>query len=342
MSEQRINQQWRLARRPQGQIRDEDLTWHQEPVGELADGQVLVRTVYLSIDPTNRIWMSDMDQYMEPVQLGDVMRGGGVGVVEESKHSDFAAGDLVSGLTGWQRYAVVGADELTKLPKDAPVPLEAFITVLNHIGATAYFGLFDIGEPKAGETVVVSAAAGAVGSLVGQLAKNHGCRVVGTAGSDEKCKWLTEELGFDGAINYKTEDVGQALDKHCPDGIDVYFDNVGGAVLDAVLPRLNLRARVPTCGLISSYNATEPVPGPYNYSSILMKRARVEGFIIFDYAPRFPEAMAKLVQWMATGKLKYRAHIVDGLAQAPQGLRDMFAGANIGKVAVKVSDEPAR
>ncbi|WP_428265115.1 NADP-dependent oxidoreductase [Haliangium sp.] len=341
MSEQRINQSWRLARRPVGPLREGDLSWHEEPVGELADGQVLTRVVYLSIDPTNRIWMSDMPQYMEPVQIGDVMRGMAVGVVEESKNPLFQAGDLVNGVLGWQRYAVSDGSDLTKLPP-VPVPFESFMTVLNHIGATAYFGLLEIGKPKAGETVVVSAAAGAVGSLVGQIAKIQGCRVVGIAGSEDKCRWITDELGFDAAIDYKREDVPTALDQHCPDGIDVYFDNVGGAILDAVLPRLNLFARVPLCGLISVYNATEPVPGPYNYGSILMKRARVEGFIVLDYIPRLDEAFEKLGAWMAAGKLRYRLDLFEGLERAPAAIEHMFAGGNIGKLAVKVSDEPQR
>lgn len=338
----RMNAQWRLAARPQGEIKDSDFSWHEEAVPALEDGQVLVRSVYLSIDPTNRIWMSDMKQYMAPVGLGEVMRGKIHGVVEESRHPDFAAGDIVFGLGGWQRYAVMAASDLFKLPGHAPFPLTAFAAVLNDIGATAYFGLLDIGKPQVGETVVVSAAAGAVGSLVGQIAKIQGCRVVGIAGSADKCAWIRDELGFDAAIDYRTENVGKMLGVHCPDGIDVYFDNVGGAILDAVLARINLRARIPLCGLISSYNATERTPGPYNYANILMKRARVEGFIILDYAPRFGEAVAKLGQWLAEGRLRYRLDVVEGLEHAPAALRGLLTGSNIGKRVVKVSDEPAR
>ncbi|ACY19313.1 NADP-dependent oxidoreductase [Haliangium ochraceum] len=337
----RTNQCWRLGGRPSGEISDEDFSWSEEEVPALEDGTLLVRTVYLSLDPTNRIWMSDQDQYMEPVSVGEVMRGMAVGVVEESKHAGFAAGDLVTGLLGWQRYAVSDGTQLEKLPAIPGVPLDAYMGLLSHIGATAYFGLLELGEPKAGETVLVSAAAGAVGSLVGQLAKIQGCRVVGIAGSDEKCAWIKDELGFDAAINYKSEDVGKALDTHCEGGIDVYFDNVGGSILDAALARMNLHGRIPTCGLISTYNASEPPPGPYHYSAIVMKRLRIQGFIVSDYASRFPEAMQKLAGWLGEGKLRYRLDITEGLENAPNALRQMFAGGNIGKSAIKVSDEPA-
>ncbi|MEM9490557.1 MAG: NADP-dependent oxidoreductase, partial [Myxococcota bacterium] len=246
----KLNQQWRLAARPEGDLKDGDLTWQEEPVPELNDGQFLVRSIYLSIDPTNRMWMSDAKGYLPPVAIGDVMRGGAIGVVEESRHDGFKAGDKVSGMLGWQRYAVSDGNGVSKLPEGMPVPLEAFMAVLNHIGATAYFGLLDIGQPKAGETVVVSTAAGAVGSLVGQIAKIKGCRAIGLTSTDEKCAWV-KELGYDGVINYKTEDIPKRLKELCPDGIDVYFDNVGGKILDAALAQLNLRARVPTCGLIS-------------------------------------------------------------------------------------------
>lgn len=335
----KTNQQWRLASIPQGDIKSSDFEWREEPVPELQDGQFLARTIYLSIDPANRIWISGRRSYIDPVKVGDLMLGGTLSVVEESRHPDFAVGDLVSAAFGWQRYAISDGAGAMKLPT-LPVPLTTYMSVLNHIGATAYFGLVEIGQPKSGETVVVSGAAGAVGSLVGQIAKIHGCRVVGTAGSDEKCRWLTDELGFDGAINYKTEDVNARLQELCPDGIDVYFDNVGGEILDIVLTQINERARIPLCGLISTYNATEPVPGPYNYSRILMQRARVEGFIVLDYFPRFAEAFEKLGGWMAEGKLKARIDLVDGLENALDALKSLFTGANIGKLAVKVSDEP--
>jgi NADPH-dependent curcumin reductase CurA len=337
----RNNQLWRLGGRPVGEIRDEDFSWYEEPVPAVQDGHVLARTIYLSIDPTNRIWMSDMDQYMPPVQVGEVMRGITLSVIEESRHPGFAAGDVVTGLLGWQRYALSDGSNITKLSRHPGVPLDAFMAVLSMHGATAYFGLLDVGKPQAGETVVVSAAAGAVGSLVGQIAKIHGCQVVGIAGSAEKCRWITEELGFDAAIDYRHEDVGKALDLHCPEGIDVYFDNVGGEILDAALARMNLRGRIPTCGLISAYNATKPVPGPYHYARILMRRLRIEGFIVLDYAPRYAEAMQALGAWLAEGKLKYRLDVVPGLENAPAALRRMFAGGNVGKEVVMVSEEPA-
>jgi hypothetical protein len=219
--------------------------------------------------------------------------------------------------------------------------LTAYLGLFGIIGPTAYFGLLDIGQPKAGETLVVSAAAGAVGSLAGQIGKIKGCRVVGIAGSDEKCRWITEELGFDAAINYKTEPVQERLKTHCPDGIDVYFENVGGEILDAVLSLINVRARIVICGLISQYNAKEPVPGPYNFRAILTQRARVEGFIILDYRDRFMEAFEALGRWLAEGKLHYRVDVIDGLENAPRALNKLFDGSNKGKLIVKVSEEPA-
>jgi NADPH-dependent curcumin reductase CurA len=285
-----INRQLRLASRPVGDIKESDFEYREEPIPSPQQGEILVRTIYLSLDPTNRIWMSDMEQYMPPVEIGEVMRGAIIGVVEESKNPNFKQGDLVSGMLGWQDYAIAEGNSgfsLTRLPNPLPCPLTAFMGPLGLTGCTAYFGLLEIGEAKVGETVVVSAAAGAVGSIVGQIAKIKGCRVVGITGSDEKCRWLVEELGFDAAINYKTVDLEGAIAQACPDGIDVYFDNVGGSILDAVLTKINLQARIPLCGLISTYNATEPVPGPYNYSKILMKRVRVQGFTALPDVMRY-------------------------------------------------------
>jgi NADPH-dependent curcumin reductase CurA len=243
----------------------------------------------------------------------------------------------VQGLLGWQDYAISNGTGLTALPVNPAIPLTAYFGLFGHIGLTAYFGLLDIGRPKQGETLVVSAAAGATGSLVGQIGKIKGCRVVGIAGGDEKCRWLTEELGFDAAINYKKESVDEALKRHCPDGIDVYFENVGGKILDAVLSHINLRARIVLCGLIAQYNATEPVPGPYNFVNILVKRARVEGFIVLDYLPRAQEAFADLGKWYLEGKLKYRVDVVEGLEHAPQAINRLFEGSNTGKLILKIS-----
>lgn len=339
-----INRQLRLASRPVGDIKESDFEYREEPIPSPQQGEILVRTIYLSLDPTNRIWMSDMEQYMPPVEMGEVMRGGIIGVVEESLNQNFKQGDLVSGLLGWQDYAIAEGNSgfsLTRLPNPLPCPLTAFMGPLGFTGCTAYFGLLDIGQPKVGETVVVSAAAGAVGSIVGQIAKIKGCRVVGITGSDEKCRWLVEELGFDAAINYKTVDLESAIAQACPNGIDVYFDNVGGSILDAVLTKVNLHARIPLCGLISTYNATEPVPGPYNYSQILMKRVRVQGFIILDYIPRWYEAISDLGQWLNEGKIKYALEVIEGLENAPKAILKLFDGNKKGKLVVKVSEEPS-
>ncbi|MEW6491175.1 MAG: NADP-dependent oxidoreductase [Cyanobacteriota bacterium] len=338
-----INRQFRLATRPTGEITESNFEYREELIPNPKEGGVLVRTIYLSLDPTNRIWMSDIPQYMPPVQIGEVMRGVNLGVVEASKNPNFKEGDLVSGMLGWQDYAIAQGDSgisLSRLPNPLPAPLATFLGPLGPTGYTAYFGLLDIGQPKAGETVVVSAASGAVGSIVGQIAKIKGCRVVGITGSDDKCRWIQEELGFDAAINYKTADLESALAQACPHGIDVYFDNVGGSILDAVLTQVNLHARIPLCGLISTYNAKEPVPGPYNFSQILMKRVRVQGFIILDYFPRYPEAIKDIGQWIKEGKIKYAEEIVEGLENAPKAILKLFDGNKRGKLIVKVSEEP--
>lgn len=339
-----INRQLRLASRPVGDIKESDFEYREESIPSPKEGEVLVRSIYLSLDPTNRIWMSDMEQYMPPVEIGEVMRGVIIGVVEESKNQNFKQGELVSGVLGWQDYVIAEGNSgfsLTRLPDPLPCPLTAFMGPLGLTGCTAYFGLLDIGQIKVGETVVVSAAAGAVGSIVGQIAKIKGCRVVGITGSNEKCRWLVEELGFDAAINYKTVDLESAIAQACPDGIDVYFDNVGGSILDAVLTKINLHARIPLCGLISTYNVTEPVPGPYNYSKILMKRVRVQGFIILDYIPRWSEAISDLGQWLNQGKIKYALEIIEGLENAPKAILKLFDGNKKGKLIVKVSEEPS-
>ena len=336
------NGQWRLIARPEGDVTPEIFEWREERLPELTDGKMLLQTIYLSLDPANRMWMDDEESYLPPVAIGDVMRGVTLGVVVDSRHPEFMPGDIAQGAWGWQRYAVLEPQSLrARVPKDEGLPLTAYMAVVGFIGVTAYFGLLDVGRPTPGETVVVTAAAGAVGSLAGQIAKIQGCRVVGIAGTEEKCRWLTEELGFDAAFNYKTDGVPDALAKHCPAGIDVVFENVGGPVLDLILGRINERARIALCGLIAQYNATEPVPGPCNFRNVLLKRARIEGFIILDYASRFPEARAALVGWLREGKLKYRTDIVDGLEKAPTALSKLFDGSNKGKLIVKVSDEPA-
>lgn len=333
----RTNQQWRLAARPVGLFKDSDFEWREEPVPALQDGSVLVRNVYLSLDPTNKVWAT-MDSYMPAVVIGEVMRGGAIGIVEESRDAAFAPGDIVQGMLGWQQYAVLPGAGLAKLPKG--VPLTAFMGVLGHIGLTAYFGLIDIGKPKEGETLVVSAAAGAVGSLVGQIGKIKGCRVVGLAGSDDKCRWIREELGFDAAINYRKGNLIENLKQECPQGIDIYFDNVGGKILDAALALINLHGRVPLCGMISQYTATGPVAGPANLANLISRRARIEGFLVTDYLPRASEAVPELLRWMQEGRLKFRVDIVDGLEHTPRAINRLFEGTNMGKLAVKVSEEP--
>ncbi|MCA9983670.1 MAG: NADP-dependent oxidoreductase [Anaerolineales bacterium] len=332
-----MNGSWRLAHRPVGEITPEVFSWHEEPLPPLQDGEVRIRVIYLSLDPAMRGWLADRKSYVPPVQIGEVMRGAVTAQVVESRSDRFQPGDYVGANTGWQQYANVPARVLTPLP--AGIPLTAHLAVLSHIGLTAYFGLLDIGQPQPGETLVISAAAGAVGSLVGQIGKLKGCRVIGIAGSDAKCGWLTGELGFDGAINYKTENVYKALRQHCPDGIDIYFENVGGEILDAVLAQVNVGARIPLCGLISQYNATEPVPGPYNFASLLVNRVRLQGFIVHDYWDRGPEAFPELATWLAAGQLQYRVDVVEGLENAPEAINRLFDGRKQGKLLVQVAAE---
>jgi NADPH-dependent curcumin reductase CurA len=298
----------------------------------------VVRNIYLSLDPTNRGWMNAAPTYLPALALGDVMRGITIGVVEQSRNSKFEVGDLVQGLLGWQMYAISDGRGLTKFQQFPGVPLDAFLGLFGMIGLTAYFGLLDVGRPKEGETLVVSGAAGAVGSLVCQIGKIKGLRVIGIAGSDEKCSYLTDELGVDGAINYKTENVKKALRTHCPEGIDLYFDNVGGEILDTVLGQINLFARIILCGMISQYNASEPQPGPYNLVNLLVRRGRMQGFIVMDYYDRADEAMAALAQWYGAGKISYRTEIVQGLREAPQTLNRLFDGNKTGKLIVQLSD----
>jgi len=332
------NRVWRLRKRPVGDITDDVLSLENEAIPEPGEGEILFRLNYLSLDPTNRVWMSDTEQYMEPVALDAPMRGVVCGTVIKSKTPEFKEGDIVSGIGIWADYQIGSSASVGLLGDTGDVPvIEAFGT-LALVGPTAYFCLLDIGDPKPGETVVVSTAAGAVGSLVGQIAKIKGCHVVGLTGSDDKCRWITEDLGYDVAINYKTQDVGKALAEACPNGIDVYYDNVGGKILDECLKLMNLYGRIPTCGLISQYNATEPVPGPYNYDLILMHRLKIQGFIILDYMDRYPEALEALSGWMKEGKLKARLDVTDGLENALQSVKKLYTGDNMGKLMVRVKD----
>jgi len=318
-----------------GMPKRSDWDYTSEAVREPADGEVLVEVEYLSLDPAMRGWMNEGKSYIAPVAIGEVMRAGGVGRVLESKDPAFARGDYVVGVLGVQRFAVVPGRTLTKVdPSLAPLPV--YLGTLGMPGMTAYFGLLDVGKAKEGETVVVSGAAGAVGMVVGQIAKIKGCRAVGIAGGPEKCAFLTDELGFDAAIDYKSENLHAALRAQCPKGIDVYFDNVGGDTLDTALARLAMHARVVICGAISQYNNTTPVSGPSNYLSLLVNRARMEGMVVFDFAPRFPEATRDLARWMQQGKLKSREDIAEGLETFPDTLLKLFRGENFGKLCLKL------
>ena len=337
------NRSWVLAHRPSGMVQETDFELRESAIPEPGAGEILVRTIYCSLDPAMRGWMVDRPSYVPPVQIGEVMRAGGCGEVVKSNNPGFVPGDLVTGMTGWQEYCLSDGSGLMAMRKLAPgTDLRASMGVFSGAGMSAYFGLLDLGQPKAGEVVVVSGAAGAVGSVAGQIAKIKGCRVVGIAGSDEKCAWLVDELGFDAAINYKTENVAVRLHETCPDGIDVYFDNVGGPILDMVLAQIRMKARIVLCGGISAYNAEVPPPGPANLMMLVGMRARMEGFIIIDYIPRFPEAGEEMGRWMAEGRLKARDTIVEGIEKAPRALQMLFEGGNTGKLLLKVGAEPAR
>lgn len=331
------NRQFKLIARPVGAVKRSDFEFVTLPVAELEPGQVLVKVLYLSLDPAMRGWMSEARSYMPPVGLGEVMRAGGVGVVIASNDPKLAVGDMVTGMTGVQDYVITQAQAMAKVnAKLATLP--QYLNALGLPGFTAYFGLLDICDPKAGETVVVSGAAGAVGAIVGQIAKIKGCRVVGIAGGPDKCRYLVEELGFDAAVDYKNEDVRKALKQHCPKRIDIYFDNVGGEILDIVLAQLARKARISICGAISQYNQLENMHGLKNYLSLLTNRARMEGFVVFDYAPRYGEAIKAIAGWMAEGKLKMREDIVEGLETFPETLLKLFRGENFGKLVLKVAD----
>ena len=334
------NRQWVLAKRPHGMVGVANFEYREEPIPTPGEGEVLIRNLYLSFDPTQRGWMEDRESYLPPVAIGEPMRAGSVGQVVESKHPEFAVGELVSTTGGWQDFVVVApATSMMGLNKLPPgVGLTQPLSVLGITGMTAYFGMLDLGMPKAGETVLVSGAAGATGSVAGQIARLHGARVVGIAGGPEKCAWLKEVAGFDDVIDYKNEPVNQRIGETCPNRVDVYFDNVGGEILEAALDHLNMRARVVLCGGISAYNATEPVPGPANLINLVIMRARMEGFIVIDYLDRAMEAVTALSGWIATGELKYQEDIQEGFENIPDTLNRLFTGQNIGKQLLKIAD----
>ena len=328
----RTNRQVRLGARPVGLPKRSDWKFTEEAVREPAEGELLVEVSHLSLDPAMRGWMNEGKSYIRPVAIDEVMRAGAAGKVIASKHRGFAVGDVVTGAFGVQQYAISDGKGVNKVDTRF-APITTYLGVLGMPGMTAYFGLLDIGKPKPGETVVVSGAAGAVGSVVGQIAKIKGCRAVGIAGGADKCAYLTQKLGFDAAIDYKGEDVKAALKTHCPDGIHVYFDNVGGDILDAALGRLAMRARIVICGAISQYNNTTPVKGPANYLSLLVNRASMTGMVVFDYADRYGEAAREMAQWIAAGKLVAMEDVVAGGVDAfPETLLKLFKGENFGKL----------
>jgi len=332
-----VNHQFRLAARPVGLPKRSDWNLTEQPMPEPGEGEFLVEVLFISLDPAMRGWMNEGRSYIAPVGIGEVMRAGAVGRVVASKHPGFAAGDHVYGGFGVQEYAVSKGDGVTRVDPDL-APLPVYLGALGMPGMTAYFGLLEIGQPKSGQTVVVSGAAGAVGMVVGQIAGILGCRVVGIAGGAEKCRYLVTELGFDAAIDYKTQDVRKALREHCPNAIDVYFDNVGGDILDAALANLARHARIVVCGAVSQYNNTTAIKGPSNYLSLLVNRASMTGMVVFDYADRYPEAFKAMAGWRAAGKLKSREDIVTGFTNFPETLLKLFAGENLGKLVLQVAD----
>jgi NADPH-dependent curcumin reductase CurA len=337
-----FNHQVRLAARPKGLPQPGDWQFTQEALPQPGPGGVLVKTLALSLDPAMRGWMNEGKSYIPPVGIGEVMRAGGVGVVVASEHPDFPVGLHVSGGPGVQEYWAVAADQVRKsglTPIDLRMgALTQWLNVLGMPGMTAYFGLMDVGQPQAGQTLVVSGAAGAVGQTVGQLAKLKGCRVVGIAGGTAKCDWVVRELGFDACIDYKGGSVKDGLKEHCPQGVDIYFDNVGGDILDDVLARINRKARIVICGAISQYNNTTPVQGPRNYLSLLVNRARMEGIVVFDYAARYGEAVAEMATYLKDGRMKSKEDVVrGGVAAFPATLNRLFSGENFGKLVLEIA-----
>jgi NADPH-dependent curcumin reductase len=330
------NRQLRLQSRPKGLLAPGDLQIAESPLPEIGEGQALAKIKYLSVDPTMRVWMAT-DSYLPAVAIGEVMRAGALAEIIESKHAHFKKGDKVFGMTGMQEYAVIEAQSKIAYQKIPSIPFvneTAFLGVLGITGLTAYFGMTEIGKPQKGETLVVSAAAGATGSVAGQIGKIHGCRVVGIAGTDEKCQWLTSDLGFDAAINYKHPDWKEKLAAATPKGVDINYENVGGEIMEAVLGRMNIHGRVVVCGFISGY--TKEVPEQLSLGLVIVKRLKIEGFLILDYVSRFTEAAMELGKWKMMGKLKDRQTIVEGLERAPDAINMLFTGGNTGKLIVKI------
>jgi NADPH-dependent curcumin reductase len=333
-----VNHQFRLAARPVGLPTRNDWAFTEEPVREPGHGELLVKSLYISLDPAMRGWMNEGRSYVPPVEIGAVMRALAVGRVIASRHPKYAVGDHVSGSLGVQEFAVSGGDGIIKIDTQL-APLPVWLSVFGATGMTAFFGLLDVGRPQSGETVVISGAAGAVGLVAGQIAKIKGCHTVGIAGGTEKCRFIVDDLGFDAAIDYKSEDVNKSLRQHCPKGVDVFFDNVGGEILDTVLLQIRRGARIVICGAISQYNNTTPVKGPSNYLSLLVNRATMTGFLCFDYVERYGDAAREMAGWMGAGKLKSREDVVEGFNTFPETLLRLFSGQNFGKLLIKIADQ---
>ena len=327
---------WRLKHRPEGDIADGDLVYGSEALPPLGDGQFLLQVIYLSLDPTNRIWMSDAEQYMPPVEMGAPMRGGVAGRVVESRKPGVEVGDVFAGLGEWADMMITDGSGVVRMPAIPGISLGDLFSTLGGVGPTAYFGLLDIGQPKPGETLVVSSAAGGVGQIVGQIGKLKGCKVIGIAGGKAKCDFVVDELGFDACIDYKSQDVGAELDRLAPEGVDINFEQVGGPIMAAVVQRMRQFGRISLCGLISQYNGhQDDVAGMR--TMMLMRRLSVRGFIVIDFAARFPEAVQALAGWMLEGKLKTRQDIRPGLENAASAVRDLYTGGNFGKLLIEVS-----
>ena len=328
-----INQKWILKERPTGLVDDSNFLFIEEDLPEINDGEILIQTEYLSVDPTQRMWLTDIPGYLPPIQIDEVIRSGGMGRVIASKNERFNEGELVNGFVGWQTHLISDGKGFKKVPELLPIP--TMLNVLGLTGITAYFGLLDIGQPKEGETVVVSGAAGATGSVVAQIAKIKGCNVIGIAGGEEKCGWL-EECGLDHVIDYKATKATKEIRRVTENGIDIYFDNVGGPLLEAVLYQINQKARIVICGAISNYASTDLPVGPRNLSSLIINRAKMEGFLVLDYLDRTDEAIQELSKWLTDGKIKHREDVQEGIENCPSTLNRLFTGQNIGKQILKI------
>ena len=334
-----MNRKWTLAKRPVGMVGEHNFAFSEEEVPDINDGEFLIKNLYLSFDPAQRGWMEDRKSYVPPVGIGEVMRAGSVGQVIESNNPEFKVGDKVQGTFGWQEYAISdGKGILNATIITEGASLTAPLSVFGITGLTAYFGLLDVGQAKEGDTVLVSGAAGSTGSIAAQIAKLKGCRVIGVAGGTEKCRWLTEEAKIDAAIDYKAANMAEVIPELCPEGIDVIFDNVGGEFLNTALININQSARIAICGAISGYNNETPAPGPSNYTSLIIQRARMEGFIVLDYMDRFPQAIGELMQWVQEGKIVYQEDIQEGIENAPNTLLRLYTGLNKGKQLLKIAD----